>query len=179
MSEQEQKTKGKGGPVFAVIAVVVIVALLGLIAYLLVTSRESAPEEERRNVLITPENVESVLQEMEESPEEESTAPGYYTVTMNPTWHFTSGSDTSDDAVVVNAESNTNDVYFDIVLAEDEEKVIYQSPVIPLGGRLEDIALDEPLEAGSHDCVVIYHLVDEKQNTLSTLRVSITIVVEQ
>lgn len=179
MSEQEQKSKGKGGPVFGVIAVVVIVALLGFIAYLLLTSRNAAPEEERRNVLITPENVESVLQEMEDSPEEEQEAPGYYTVTMNPTWHFTSGSAASDDAVVINAETNTNDVYFDIVLAEDEEKVIYQSPVIPLGGRLEDIALDEPLEAGSHDCVVIYHLIDEEQNTLSTLRVAITIIVEQ
>lgn len=179
MKEQKQKEQRKGGLVFSVTAVAVIVLLLGFIAYLLMTSRNATQEEERRNVLITPENVESVAQEMRERQEQETTAPGYYTVTMNPSWHFASGSEPSDDAAVVNAESNTNDVYFDVVLAENEEKVIYQSPVIPIGGRLEDIALDEPLEAGSHECVVIYHIVDEEQNTLSTLRVALTIVVDQ
>lgn len=177
MEEREQRVKRKGGSMFSMIAIVAIVALLGLVAYLLM-SRNTAQEEERRNVLITPDNVESVVQELEEKQEQESVAPGYYTVTMNPTWHFASGSAASEDAVVVNAETNTNDVYFDIVLAEDEEKVIYKSPVIPLGGRLENITLDEPLEAGNHGCVVIYHLIDEEQNTLSTLRVAITIIVE-
>lgn len=179
MEEQKQIKQRKGGLVFIAVAMIVIALLLGFIAYLLVTSRNAAQEEERRNVLITPENVESVVDEMKEKQEQEATAPGYYTVTMNPSWHFASGSEPSDDAAVVNAEINTNDVYFDIVLAENEEKVIYQSPVIPIGGRLEDIALDEPLDAGSHECVVIYHLVDEEQNTLSTLRVALTIVVDQ
>lgn len=181
MKEQKQKEQRKGGLVFSVtaVAVIVIALLLGFIVYLLMTSRNATQEEERRNVLITPENVESVVQEMKEKQEQETNAPGYYTVTMNPSWHFASGSGPSDDAAVVNAETNTNDVYFDVVLAENEEKVIYQSPVIPIGGRLEDIALDEPLEAGSHECVVIYHLVDGEQNTLSTLRVALTIVVDQ
>lgn len=179
MEEQKQKKQRKGGLVLFAIALVVIALLLGFIAYLLLTSRNAAQEGERRNVLITPENVESVVEEMKESQEPETTAPGYYTVTMNPSWHFVSGSEPSDDAAVVNAETNTNDVYFDVVLAENEEKVIYQSPVIPIGGRLEDIALDEPLDAGSHECVVIYHLVDGEQNTLSTLRVALTIVVDQ
>lgn len=176
MKEQEQKKTKKGGFVIVTIAVVIIVALVGVIIFLLLSQK--AEPEERRNVVITPENVESVLAELGEEPEDESVAPGYYTVTMNPTWHFASGDAVSEDAAVVNAESNTNDVYFDIVLAEDEEQVIYKSPVIPLGGRLEDIVLDEPLETGTHDCVVIYHLIDEEQNTLSTLRVAITIIVE-
>lgn len=104
---------------------------------------------------------------------------GYYTVTMNPTWHFKTGDSASYDAVVINAEDNTNDVYFDIVLEEDESQVLYSSPVIPLGGQLENIELDETLDAGIYNCVVIYHLVDEEQNTLSTLRVTLQIVVEE
>lgn len=176
MTEQEQKKTKKGGFVIGAIAAVIIAVLVGVIIFLLL-SQKSEPEE-RRNVVITPENVESVLAELGENPGDESVAPGYYTVTMNSTWHFASGDAVSEDAAVVNAESNTNDVYFDIVLAEDEEQVIYKSPIIPLGGRLEDIALDESLEVGTHDCVVIYHLVDEEQNTLSTLRVAITIIVE-
>lgn len=154
-------------------AVIIIVALAGTVIYLLL-SQDAEPEEERRNVVITPENVESVLEELDEKKVEE----GYYTVTMNPTWHFESGDEVSYDAVVENVETNTNDVYFDIVLESNEEKVLYKSPVIPRGGRLEDIALDEPMEAGSYDCVVTYHLIDEAQNTLSTLRVVLNIIIE-
>lgn len=168
--EQKKKNKKKRGGVICIAAVIAV--LVGVIIYLLL--RNTEPEEEKRNVVITPENVESVLEELDEAQVEE----GYYTVTMNPTWHFTTGNEASYDAVVENVETNTNDVYFDIVLESDEEKVLYKSPVIPRGGRLEDIALDESLEAGSYNCVVIYHLIDEEQNTLSTLRVTLNIIVE-
>ncbi len=168
--KQEQKKKKKGG----ILVAIVVIALIGVIIYLLL-ARKSEPEEEkeRRNVLVTPENVESVLKEADES-----TPNGYYTVTMNSGWHFANGKEPSYDSVVENVEKNTNDVYFDIVLAENEEKVIYSSPIIPRGGRLEAVSLDEDLDAGTYDCVVIYHLVDEEQNTLSTLRVALKIIVE-
>lgn len=164
--EQEQKKKKKGG----ILVAIVIIALIGVIIYLLLSRK---PEEERRNVLVTPENVESVLEEAQEAE-----MAGYYTVTMNPVWHFATGKSASYDAVVINAEENTNEVYFDVVLEEDESQILYSSPVIPLGGKLEKIELDETLEAGTYNCVVIYHLVDEEQNTLSTLRVTLQIVVE-
>jgi hypothetical protein len=64
------------------------------------------------------------------------------------------------------------------VLEEDESKVLYKSPVIPRGGKLKDIALEEQLSAGTYPCIVVYHLIDENQNTLSTLRVSLKIVIE-
>lgn len=175
MKEQKQKITGKGGFVIGVAAVVVIAALVGVIIYLLL-SKDAEPEKERRNVVITPENVDSVLEEIINK--QESVAPGYYTVTMNTTWHFITGDSISYDATVENSVKNSNDVYFDIVLESDEERVLYQSPVIPLGGRLVDIALDESLDAGTYDCVVIYHLIDEDQNTLSTLRVTLKIIIE-
>lgn len=163
---------------FIGIAIAAIIAvLLAAVIYLLL-SRNMKPEEERRNVVVTPENVESVVRDFEERQEQETVAPGHYTVTMRTTWHFATGDGISDDAVVVNVEANTNDVYFDVVLADDEERVLYKSPVIPRGERLEEIALDEALEAGTYDCVMIYHLIDEEQNTLSTLRVAFTIIVE-
>ncbi len=171
MGKRKQKKTRKGGFVIGV-AVVIIVILIGAIIYLLL-SRNTEPEEKRRNVVVTPENVESVLEELDDAQE-----AGYYTVTMNPTWHFETGKSVSYDAVVENVEKNTNDVYFDIVLEGDENNVLYKSPVIPRGGRLEEIALDKPLDAGTYNCVVIYHLVDGDQNTLSTLRVTLEIVVE-
>lgn len=166
---QEQKKRGKGG----LLVTVTILALIGVIIYLLLL-REPEPEREKRSVLVTPDNVENVLDEAAQL-----VPNGYYTVAMNLIWHFATGKEASYDAVVENVIENTNDVFFDIVLAEDEEKVIYRSPVIPLGGRLEGIELDETLNAGTYDCVVIYHLVDEEQNTLSTLRVSLQIIIER
>ena len=176
MKEQRQNKTKKGGFVLGIIAVAIIIILIGVIIFLLL-SRNTEPEEEKRNVVVTPENVESVLDELVEK-KQKTVAPGYYTATMNTTWHFASGNEASYDAIVENVEANTNDVYFDIVLEEDESFVLMKSPVIPRGGRLEEITLDETLEAGSYNCVVIYHLIDEDQNTLSTLRISITIIIE-
>lgn len=163
--EREQKKSKKGG----ILVAIVIAILIGIIIYLLLPREE----DDRRNVVVTPDNVESVLEKADEA-----VPDGYYTVTMNPTWHFASGSEASYDAVVENVAENTNDVYFDIVLEADEENVLYKSPVIPRGSRLEEITLDETLDAGTYPCVVIYNLVDEDQNTLSTLRVGLEIVIE-
>lgn len=177
MEKDQKQNKTKiGGIAIAIVIVIVIIVLIGIIIYLLQSRNAEPQEEEKRSVVITSENVESVLDEIEET--QETVAPGYYTVTMNPTWHFASGSEASYDAVVENVEANTNDVFFDIVLESDEEKVLYESPVIPRGESLKEIVLDEPLEAGTYDCVVIYHLIDDEQNTLSTLRVTLKIIVE-
>ncbi len=176
MGNQESAKKGKGGLVIGIVIGVVIIALLGVIIYLLVT-RNSQTKEEPRNVVITQENAERVLGEINEMGNNASVAPGYYTVTMNPTWHFNKDG-TSKDASVKNVEANTNDVYFDIVLENDENHVLYKSPVIPRGGKLKDIVFEEKLEPGTYPCVVIYHLIDDQQNTLSTLRVALKVIVE-
>lgn len=148
--------------------------MAGVITYLLMS--RTPVEEERRNVVVTPDNVEEVIQQMEE---EEYVAPGYYTVTMDFDWHFASGDAVSSDAYVENAVENTNAVYLDLFLLEDEENAIYKSPVIPVGSSLSDIALDTPLSAGTYDCVAVYHLVDDDQNTISTLRVTVTVTVDE
>jgi hypothetical protein len=110
--------------------------------------------------------------------EREFTEPGYYETSMTNVWHFANGEAISDDAYVANVANNTNDIYFDVVLADDESQVIYKSPVIPRGSNLEQIVLDTPLKAGTYDSVVIYHLIDENQKTVSTLRVGITVIIE-
>ena len=173
----QQETKSKKGLVIGICTAVIVVVLVGVIIYLQVI-RNKEPKEELRNVVVTQDNVEQVLDEIDRMEETASVTPGYYTVTMNTTWHFKKGGEASYDAVVENVEANTNNVYFDIVLENDEDTVIYKSPVIPRGGKLTDIALDEQLEAGTYPCVVIYHLIDEDQNTLSTLRVTLSIIVE-
>ena len=178
MSSANSNQGGKKGgktTVIIIISVLVILALVSVIIYLLLSQRPQ--EEEKRNVVVTPENVQEVIEQME-SQGEERTPVGYYTVTMNYDWHFASGDAVSSDAYVENVKKNTNPVYFDIFLADDLENPIYKSPVIPVGSSLEDIALDVVLDAGTYDCVAVYHIVDDDQNTLSTLRVTITLNIE-
>ena len=174
---KQSSSLGKGGVIAIVVSVAVVIVLLVVIVVLL--SKRKEPEEEvavRRNVMVTQGNVDDVVGEMLS---QEYVAPGYYSTSMSTTWHFATGEAVSEDAYVENKAKNTNDVYFDVFLADDEENPILQSPVIPRGARLDDIALDTPLDAGTHDCVVVYHLVDDEQNTISTLRIALTIIVEQ
>lgn len=170
-SDQDGK-KGRKKTVGIIILIVVILALVGVILYLVMSRK---PEEERRNVVVTPDNVEDVVRQMAD---EDFVDPGYYTVTMNYDWHFAAGDAVSSDAYVENMTENTNAVYLDLYLASDEENAIYKSPVIPVGSSLQDIALDQKLDAGTYDCVAVYHLVDEQQDTVSTLRVTVTVTVE-
>lgn len=170
----QNKSLGKGGKIAVFVSIAVIIALLVVVILLLLHGQKK--EEPKRNVVITPENVEQVIEDMAT---QEFVEPGYYSVSMTNIWHFATGDAVSEDAFVENREENTNDVYFDVFLAEDEETPILQSPVIPRGAELNSIALDTPLEAGTYDCVMVYHLVDDDQNTISTLRVGITIIVEQ
>ena len=97
---------------------------------------------------------------------------------MNSTWYCKSGDMPSDNAYVENAESNTNSVYFDVTRTDTEE-TIFESPILPVGSHLENITLDSDLPAGTYDCVVTYHLLDEEENSISTLKLTVTIIVEQ
>ena len=161
----------------AVLLSAVFLSMAGAIIYL-TTTRQPEEEEERRNVVVNQDNVEEVINQMEQRASEELAAPGYYTVKMNYEWRFATGDAASENAYVENVVTNTNAVYLDLFLAEDEENAIYKSPVLPLGSSLQNISLDTPLEAGTYDCVAVYHLVDDDQKTLSTLRVTVTVIVE-
>lgn len=175
MSSKAKKTESntKKKNLAIILCAVIITVLLIAIIILLVRGREEP--EEKRNVVVTKDNVDEVLDDMLN---QEYVEPGYYSASMSTTWHFTSGNAVSEDAYVANVEENTNDVYFDVFLADNEDEAILKSPVLPRGSELRDIALDTPLSAGTYDCVMIYHLVDDEQNTVSTLRVGFTIVVE-
>ena len=180
MGENESNAKtGNGkiaGKTAVIICIAVIALLIGVIVVLVLgrnTSDTAAETEPRRNVVVNEQNAEEVAEEMVDA---QFTEPGYYTVNMATEWHFATGDAVSPDARVDNVAGNTNPVYFDLFLDGNEEEPIYRSPVIPVGSFLEHIALEQPLEAGTYDCVMVYHL--EEQNTISTLRVTIRIIVE-
>lgn len=166
----------KGGKALIIICIVLIIALVGVVAYLLMEKRKAAEGNAvNRNVVVNEDNVEEVLQEIEE---QEYVAPGYYNVIMNSTWFFSEGDAPSDNAYVENSVSNTNAVYFDVLLADTEE-VIYASPILPVGSHLENITLDKALEDGIYDCLIIYHMLDEEEQDTGTLKMTLTIEIGQ
>ncbi len=176
---ENQGRENKGKAVLILCAFVIIVLLIMVIVLLLknrndtnINSNEVASSP-KRNVIVNEENAEKVAEEIIN---QKTVAPGSYQVTMNSTWNFQDGASSSDNAYVENATANTNAVYFDVQLSDSEE-IIYESPIIPVGSHLDDIKLDKDLDAGTYDCVLIYHLVDDEQNTLATLRMAIKVVV--
>ena len=181
MSSQNLKENKKKSVLLIVVVVILVAALAVTVGLLLSKDKDTAEvevgntEAPKRNVVVTEKNAAEIASELAE---EDYVEPGYYTVNMATEWHFSTGDAISDNARVDNVAGNTNPVYFDVFLAEDETEPIYSSPVIPVGSFLEKIALDQPLEAGDYDCIIIYHLVDDDQNTISTLRVTMKITVD-
>lgn len=178
--------KGSGNKaiiIIIIVALVLILALAGVIIYLLAAKKDTpagpattpATEEGKRDVLVTEDNVAEVAQQLEEK---EYVPQGYYTVTQNYEWHFPNSDEASTDAHVENLPENTNDVYFDLFLADDDETPIYQSPIIPLGAVLEGFKLDTKLNPGTYDCIMVYHLVDEDQNSISTVSMTVKVIIE-
>ena len=173
---KEEKVMGKGTRVAFIGGGTVIAALLVTVIVLLVKGNGVAKDEVKRNVVVNSNNVEQVAEELIK---EEYVAPGYYSTQMSTTWHFATGDAVSEDAYVKNDAGNTNDVFFDVFLESNEDEPILQSPVIPRGSELNEISLEKKLDAGTYDCVMVYHLIDDEQNTVSTLRVAFTIIIEQ
>lgn len=146
-----------------ILAAIVIMGIIGLLLFFQLNKSE------KRNVVVTPENVEETLEQMKEK-----TQAGQYEVTMNTTWEFEKGNAASTNAYVENSTSNANDVYFDVV-RNDTGEAILKSPIIPVGSHLENITLDKPLDVGTHACMLTYHLLDSSGNPVSKLNINLKI----
>ena len=168
--------------VIIVVGSVVLVALVGVIIALVMVVLNRGESERvvyvgeeplQRTRVVNEGNVGEVVSDLREPP----TPVGYYEVSMNTNWVFPNGASPSSNAFVENVASNTNDVYFDLQLRSTGE-TIYESPLLPLGEQLTNIQLSRDLAPGRYDCVIIYHLVDDTQRTVSTLSMGMTVTVE-
>lgn len=178
--EQKQKNN-KVLMIVCIVATIIIIALMGIIINLIhsensVNGADSAGEKEKRPVVIVEENVEEVVGQILNQTEPEG-IPLQYQVTMNSTWEFENGQSESKNAYVGNSRDNETAVYFDVE-RNDTHETIYQSPVIPVGKDLSGITLDKDLDAGNYECTLIYHLIDDEQNTLTTVNMWLMIKVE-
>ena len=172
--EAEMKNKKTLAIVGIAAAVLVIVALAVLIFVLL--HKPNAPAEPTvggRGVVATPDNVEE-LREKANQPVED----GYYETRMNVDWEFPSASEPSTNAYVENSPNNKRTVYFDLTLADTKE-LVYSSPFIPVGAKLEKFALSTKLPKGEYTGIVTYHLVDDANQELTTVSVSVNLQIQK
>lgn len=158
--------------IFCICLSVVVVVLLGVVIYLLVNPKTITTIDDAttpREVLITPENVDELVADIQ-TPNPD----GSYTASMNIDWYFDEGSSSSSNAYVENAVMNTRTMYFEVFLADTEE-MVYSSPFIPVGSILKELTLDEDLDVGDYEAIVVYHLVDDDYKELSTVSVTVNL----
>lgn len=172
MEKQKTRTAAKLSPtakrVIIIGAAVVFVAMAITIIILITRSGETSPKDERPTV-VSQGNAEEVKASMDEPVQD-----GYYQVTMNTSWTFEGK---ASDAYVENVTNNTRTVYFD-VFRSDTNELVYSSPYIPVGEKIKGFALDADLEPGSYDGLVTYHLVDDNNEEVSNLSVTVTFEVK-
>ena len=122
-----------------------------------------------RGTVVAPEYVDRIRDEFDIPVKD-----GAYRTRMSVDWQFPSSDEPSTNAYVENAPTNTRTVYFDLILTETNE-LIYSSPFIPVGARIENFTLDARIPAGQHSGTVVYHLVDDDHQEISTVSVAVTL----
>lgn len=147
-------------------AFIVLLAVIGVLLYIIFK-----PEPVRSNV-VTKEDVETAAIDLQEKVRD-----GMFKMTMNNQWVFPDSSSPSSNAYVSNSEKNRKPFYFDLLLGDTKE-VIYSSPTLPVGTKLEEITLEKELAAGTYSAVVQYHLLDEDGNTTSSVGATVTLTIE-
>lgn len=146
-------------------AVIVALVLLVVIAIIILLLLRQKGKDSRG--FVTEENADSIVEEMDQ---------GMFECKMTTSWTFEDSDSPSSDAYVANAEGNLHTLYFD-VYESSTDKLLYSSPLVPVGSDIRNIKLDKKLDAGEYDAVVMYTLVDDDEEELSSVGFNITISV--
>jgi hypothetical protein len=158
------------------IGAVAVVALIAVIAALALRPapqekppETTAPDVGGRGLVALPENIEEIQKQLQEPVQD-----GYYETRMSIDWVFQTSKSPSENVYVENSTNNKRTVYFDLILPDTNE-LIYSSPFIPVGAKLENFALNADLPAGEYTPTVIYHLVDDDFQEITTVSVSVSL----
>lgn len=149
MEEEKSKTDGekKRRNWIVIILLLIVIAALGFVIYMLLHKEEEPLDRNASEGLIVDEADE---------PEEDPT----FTTDMNMGWSFPSGGRTSTDAYIANSEYNKHDVYFEVYLDDEDQTLLYSSPVLPVGKKLQELKLDKSLPDGTYSAMCTFHLLD-------------------
>lgn len=168
--------------IIIVIAFVLLIAALVTCIVLLLTKQNDEPAQvqegpARTTVLdrgvVDKDNAGDIMDEMTEK-----VSKGMFECKMTTAWTFDDGKSESPNAYVANVENNLYTLYFD-VYEEVSNELLYSSPMLPVGTELKNFKLDKELPAGEYDAVVMYTMVDENQEEVSSVGFKVTITVSK
>jgi len=167
--------KSKTTVVILLMVFLVVIATLASVVYF-INKKDDNPSPSStpngRGTVVTLDNRDEILADLNNK-----VGNGFYEIMMNVEWSFKNASTPSEDAYVANPTTNSNTVYFDVVI-DSTGQTVYESPMIPVGYALQDITLKSDLAAGTYPCTLTYHLVDENSKDVSTLAVGVTLNIE-
>lgn len=153
MEKQKEKNSKKKIIIIAVIiALLVVIGVLGFVIYGLLHKEEPKPQRDISEGLIVDDNYDKKASEAR------------FTTDMNMIWTFPSGSRVSNNAIIGNSTSNLYECYFEVYLDDEEQTLLYSSPVLPVGKRLEKLELDQTLPDGEYDAICTYHILDDEDS---------------
>lgn len=148
---EEKKSKKKALIIVLIVLLLIIIAALGIAVYaLLHKPEEPKPERAVSEGLVVDGDID------------EKASNARFTTDMNMIWTFPSGSAVSNNAVIGNSASNEYECYFEVYLNDEEQTLLYSSPVLPRGKRLEELKLDQVLPDGTYDAICTYHILDDE-----------------
>lgn len=184
MSNQRESTGKKRRNVIIVIVVAFVILVVALVAciVLLLTKQKEEPMQESQSVprstvldrgFVDEDNAGDIIDEMSEK-----VSKGMFECKMTTAWTFDDGKSTSPNAYVANVENNLYTLYFD-VYEESTNELLYSSPMLPVGTELKNFKLDKELAAGEYNAVVMYTMVDENLEEVSSVGFKVTISVSK
>lgn len=184
MSNQKKSVGKKRRNAVIIIVVAFLILLTALITciVLLLTRQKEEPAQEpqsapRSTVLdrgfVDEDNAGDIMDEMTDK-----VSKGMFECKMTTAWTFDDGKSASPNAYVANVENNLYTLYFD-VYEESTNELLYSSPMLPVGTELKNFKLDKELAAGEYDAVVMYTMVDENLEEVSSVGFKVTISVSK
>lgn len=183
MSDQKETAgKKRSNTIIIAVAFVLLLAALVTCIVLLVAKQKEEPVQQpegaaRSNVLdrgiVDDDNAGDIMDEMDEK-----VSKGMFECKMTTSWTFDDGKSESPNAYVANVENNLYTFYFD-VYNEANNELLYSSPMLPVGTELKNFKLDKELAAGEYDAVVMYTMVDENLEEVSSVGFKVTISVSK
>ncbi|MCH5249278.1 MAG: hypothetical protein J1E98_05080 [Lachnospiraceae bacterium] len=180
--------KGRRLAVIGIIAAVIIIILLVVCIVLLITRPGSSSESsdasqsgyqagsqsgDASSVLdrgfVDNTNTNDIVTDMAEQVKE-----GMFHCSMTFDWTFENSNSVSPNAYVANAEDNRYTLYFDVYEKETNE-LLFSSPLLPVGSEFKEVKLEKALAPGDYKAIVMYTLVNEDYEEVSSAGFTITI----
>lgn len=166
---KKDKKSSKKTMILVGIIIVLLLIIIGLVLAFLFFGKKDKDETVDKPTLITEENANQVIGDLEDN-----SADTMFNCRM--TYNWTVNGKKCEDAYVANTDYNHYPIYFE-VRDDNSQKIIYKSAEIPVGSEINGITLNQRLDQGTHPATVIYHLINDKGEEVSSTAFTINIQV--